>query len=104
MLEKRLDLSKPNIPGTNPSLELGPRVESYSKINTAADARWRPSGTLVAHFTDHTGVINQIETSIDNRFFASCSDDSTLKIWDTDRLHTNVSNKARLSTHGGMTE
>ncbi|KAF9970185.1 Serine/threonine-protein kinase [Actinomortierella ambigua] len=61
----------------------------------ASDAR--PEGTLVAHLAEHKAAINQILVSPDHNFFVSCSDDGSLKIWDTARLEKNVTNRARMS-------
>jgi phosphoinositide-3-kinase regulatory subunit 4 len=36
----------------------------------------------------------------DHKFFVSGSDDGTVKIWDTNRLHVNATNRARLSYTG----
>ncbi|KAF7730449.1 Serine/threonine-protein kinase [Apophysomyces ossiformis] len=58
-------------------------------------SNWRPEGTLVAHFTEHTAAINQLAISWDNLLFASCSDDGSVKIWDCSRLERNVTNRSR---------
>ena len=55
------------------------------------------SGTLVAHFNEHTASVNQICVSDDSQFFASGSSDGTVKIWDCQRLKTNVTNRSRLT-------
>ncbi|KAI9205323.1 uncharacterized protein BJ171DRAFT_501773 [Polychytrium aggregatum] len=64
---------------------------------------WRPEGTLVSHLAEHKGRIHQLKLAPDHNFFATCSDDGTVKIWDTQRLETNVSNCSRLtySAQGG---
>ncbi|RCH97242.1 Serine/threonine-protein kinase, partial [Rhizopus stolonifer] len=64
---------------------------------------WKPEGILVAHFTEHTGSINQLAISFDNLLFASCSDDGSVKIWDCSRLERNVTNrsKATYNQQGG---
>ncbi|GAA5807781.1 hypothetical protein MFLAVUS_001160 [Mucor flavus] len=56
---------------------------------------WKPEGTLVAHFTEHTATINQLAISWDNLLFASCSDDGSVRIWDCSRLERNVTNRSR---------
>ncbi|KAL0095743.1 armadillo-type protein, partial [Phycomyces blakesleeanus] len=58
-------------------------------------SNWKPEGTLVAHFTEHTAAINQLAISWDNLLFASCSDDGSVKIWDCSRLERNVTNRSR---------
>ncbi|KAJ3398997.1 Serine/threonine-protein kinase [Chytriomyces hyalinus] len=64
---------------------------------------WRPKGILAAHLTEHRGAVNQICVSPDDSFFATGSDDGTIKIWDCRRLERNVTNKSRLtySKQGG---
>ncbi|KAJ3325684.1 Serine/threonine-protein kinase [Boothiomyces sp. JEL0866] len=90
--KKRLELSPPILN------EFGSKVKrAYNTVTDSADALGGfPKGTLVSHFTEHNGPINDLKMSPDHRFFASCSDDGTVRIWDTHRLHTNVSNRSRL--------
>jgi phosphoinositide-3-kinase regulatory subunit 4 len=52
-------------------------------------------GTLVAHLAEHIAPINQIIISWDHTFFASCSDDGSVRIWDCSRLERNVTNRSR---------
>jgi phosphoinositide-3-kinase regulatory subunit 4 len=47
--------------------------------------------------SEHRGPINQLRISADHNFFVSCSDDGTIKVWDSQRLERNVTNKARLT-------
>jgi WD40 repeat protein len=42
-------------------------------------------GNIQQHLTGHTGQINYLSFSPDNRFIASASDDSTVLIWNYDR-------------------
>jgi len=49
-------------------------------------ASWRPKGQLVAHLHEHKLSVNKIVVSHDCAFFSTASDDSTIKIWDTQRL------------------
>ncbi|KAI8997088.1 armadillo-type protein [Pilobolus umbonatus] len=56
---------------------------------------WKPEGTLIAHYTEHTDAINQLSISWDNLLFASCSDDGSVRIWDCSRLERNVTNRSR---------
>jgi phosphoinositide-3-kinase regulatory subunit 4 len=58
---------------------------------------WHPEGTLISHFTEHQGPINRVIVAPDHNFFVTCSDDGTIKIWDTVRLEKNVVNRARLT-------
>ncbi|KAJ1980792.1 Serine/threonine-protein kinase [Dimargaris xerosporica] len=56
---------------------------------------WRPEGTLVAYFKEHTGAINALSLSSDQGFFATASDDHTVKVWDCVRLGQHVLHRAR---------
>lgn len=67
----------------------------------AALRNWKPEGTLVASFHEHGAAINQTRLSPDALFFATCSNDGTVKIWDCARLEQNVTNRARVSLHQG---
>lgn len=58
---------------------------------------WQPKGILVAHLHEHKGPVNQLQVTQDNMFFASASDDGTVKIWDCQRLEKNVTNRSRLT-------
>ncbi|EJD52092.1 ARM repeat-containing protein [Auricularia subglabra TFB-10046 SS5] len=55
----------------------------------------RSEAMLITHLTAHTGPINAIVVSPDHLFFVSCSDDKSVKIWDTSRLERNVTSKPR---------
>ncbi|KAI8641016.1 hypothetical protein BD408DRAFT_389715 [Parasitella parasitica] len=59
--------------------------------------KWKPEGNLVAHYTEHTAAINQLDISFDRLLFASCSDDGSVRIWDCSRLERNVTNRSRAS-------
>lgn len=65
---------------------------------------WHPEGTLIAHLTEHQGPVNRVVVAPDHNFFATCSDDGTVKIWDTIRLEKNVVNRARLTYRHEGTE
>ena len=96
----------------NPSsnLEFGPPLTPLSRhhriprppITSATESTnlppWRPTGSLVATFSEHTGPINRVLPSPDHLFFLTCSDDGTVKIWDSARLERNVTHRSR-QTH-----
>jgi phosphoinositide-3-kinase regulatory subunit 4 len=71
--------------------------------NSSGGSR-RPEGKLVAYFNEHTGPITAIAVSPDHAFFASGSEDGTVKIWDTARLEKNVTSRSRTtySAHSGQ--
>ena len=46
---------------------------------------WRDDGTEVASWIAHSGRVNALAFSADERYLASCSDDATVRIWDLRR-------------------
>ncbi|KEP55073.1 phosphoinositide 3-kinase regulatory subunit 4 [Rhizoctonia solani 123E] len=50
---------------------------------------------LISHMNAHDSRINGIAVSPDHVFFVSCSEDRTVKVWDTARLERNVTTKPR---------
>ena len=54
-----------------------------------------PDGTLVAHLSEHTGAITSIAVAPDHVFFATGSDDGTVKVWDSVRLDRNAASRSR---------
>ncbi|KAF8653642.1 hypothetical protein AX16_003794 [Volvariella volvacea WC 439] len=75
-----------NVRHTNP-----PSTSGGSSRGNKTDA------TLIAHLTSHTDCVTGLAVSPDHMFFVSCSDDKTVKIWDTARLERNVTSKPRLT-------
>lgn len=59
---------------------------------------WKPEGTLVTTFGEHTGSVNRVVVAPDHAFFATGSDDGTVKVWDTTRLEKNLMPRSR-QTH-----
>ncbi|KAJ5762556.1 uncharacterized protein N7511_005938 [Penicillium nucicola] len=85
--------------------DLGPYVkelDTRQPIHSAADQEpnkvWKPEGNLVATFGEHSAAINRVVVAPDHSFFATASDDSTVKIWDTTRLERNLTPRSR-QTH-----
>ncbi|KAJ5042601.1 phosphoinositide 3-kinase regulatory subunit 4 [Bipolaris maydis] len=85
-------------------IEFGPRIQSPTQRQPIKhkDAQrlplgtpWRPEGTLVASFGEHTAAVTRILVSPDQGFFISGSDDGTVKIWDTSRLERNITRRSR---------
>ncbi|GAA5884630.1 hypothetical protein JCM6882_005326 [Rhodosporidiobolus microsporus] len=92
-----------------PLPELGPHVPSgiprRKALRTSFPPRERtpsrPEGTLIAHLTEHTGAITAIQVSPDQLFFATGSEDGTVKVWDTMRLEKNVTSRSRQTFQQG---
>ncbi|KAL2260757.1 hypothetical protein VTK26DRAFT_5149 [Humicola hyalothermophila] len=85
-------------------VEYGPLVTPMSRRKSgktsgsqSGDDGWRPSGKLVATFSEHTGAINRIVVSPDHQFFLTGSDDGSVKVWDTARLERNITHRSRLT-------
>ncbi|GES86228.1 ARM repeat-containing protein [Rhizophagus clarus] len=74
-----------------------PTTRGSKPTNIKTIQNWKPEGTLVAHMTEHKGAINQICVSPDHNFFATCSDDGTVKIWDCSRFVKNFNNRSRVT-------
>ncbi|KAG8527592.1 uncharacterized protein KY384_007745 [Bacidia gigantensis] len=93
-------------------IEFGPLVtpvskrRSLKKIDLQGSERlWRPQGTLTATFGEHAAPINRVLPSPDHAFFITCSDDGTVKIWDTLRLERNIAHRSRHTfTHAEHTQ
>ncbi|KAK3748325.1 hypothetical protein QZH41_018306 [Actinostola sp. cb2023] len=58
--------------------------------------RWSPKGQLVAHLHEHRAAINRIQLSQDSQYFATASDDGSVKLWDLQKLDgKSLINKSR---------
>ncbi|ORX99187.1 ARM repeat-containing protein [Basidiobolus meristosporus CBS 931.73] len=58
-------------------------------------------GVLISNLTEHKGGVNQISFSPDDRFFATCSDDGSIRIWDASRFEKNATTKSRVTYQQG---
>jgi len=85
-------------------MEFGPRIQPPIRPqpikhkdthHLPASPPWRPEGTLVATFSEHTAAVNRILVAPDQSFFITGSDDGTVKVWDTSRIERNVSRRSR---------
>ncbi|KAF1839378.1 ARM repeat-containing protein [Decorospora gaudefroyi] len=85
-------------------IEFGPRIQPPTRKlpikykdahQSSTGIPWRPEGTLVASFGEHTAAVTRILVSPDQVFFISGSDDGTVKIWDTSRLERNITRRSR---------
>lgn len=89
--------------------ELGPHVASSIPRRRALRTSFpprertpsRPEGTLIAHLVEHTAKVTAVAVAPDQLFFATGSEDGTVKIWDTMRLEKNVTSKSRQTFRQG---
>ncbi|KAI2625160.1 hypothetical protein GGS21DRAFT_531559 [Xylaria nigripes] len=85
-------------------VEYGPIISPVTrrKANKAVgqidEEAWKPTGRLVATFSEHRGAINRVVPSPDHQFFITGGDDGCVKVWDSSRLERNVTHRAR-QTH-----
>lgn len=85
-------------------VEFGPQIvpltrkQPIRRTTGKVNGAWRPEGTLVAQFAEHTGPINRVLVAPDHMFFITASDDGSVKVWDATRLEKNVATKSR-QTH-----
>jgi phosphoinositide-3-kinase regulatory subunit 4 len=85
--------------------EFGPLVTPVTRRKSGklangqvTDDGWKPSGRLVATFSEHVGAINRVIVSPDHVFFLTAGDDGCVKVWDTARLERNIAHRSR-QTH-----
>ncbi|GAA5975929.1 hypothetical protein JCM10908_005330 [Rhodotorula pacifica] len=92
-----LDQYREPLPELGPHVPVG--VPRRRALRTSFPPRERtpvrPEGTLIAHITEHTAAITAIDVAPDQLFFATASDDGTVKVWDCMRLEKNVTSKSR---------
>ncbi|KAF8242959.1 ARM repeat-containing protein [Wilcoxina mikolae CBS 423.85] len=84
------------------TIEFGPTIVPLQRrqpIRKSNDRHtggtWKPEGTLVASFGEHHEPINRVVVAPDHNFFATASDDGTVKVWDSTRLEKNIAFRAR---------
>lgn len=52
---------------------------------------------MVGHLQEHTAAVNSIAVAHDNKFFATASDDGSIRVWDCHKLEGKaVTNKSRM--------
>ena len=86
--------------------DLGPFVKEVDvrrpirRANAGQDASkiWKPEGTMVAMFGEHSKAVNRVVVAPDHSFFVTGSDDGSVKVWDSARLEKNVTRRSR-QTH-----
>ncbi|KAF2871751.1 hypothetical protein BDV95DRAFT_493448 [Massariosphaeria phaeospora] len=81
-------------PRIQPNLRRQPIKRKDSPQSPTA-VPWRPEGTLVATFGEHTAAVTRILVAPDQGFFITASDDGSVKVWDTTRLERNITRRSR---------
>lgn len=71
--------------------------KSSKAPTTSTSSPQRLAARQIAYFNEHAAAVTAIAVSTDHAFFASASDDGTIKIWDTARLEKNVTSQSRVT-------
>ncbi|NWT39178.1 PI3R4 kinase, partial [Chroicocephalus maculipennis] len=62
-------------------------------------AGWRPKGLLVAHLHEHKSAVNRIRVSDEHSIFATCSNDGTVKIWNSQKMEGKTTTTRSILTY-----
>nr|XP_009936366.1 PREDICTED: phosphoinositide 3-kinase regulatory subunit 4 [Opisthocomus hoazin] len=62
-------------------------------------AGWRPKGLLVAHLHEHKSAVNRIQVSDEHSIFATCSNDGTVKIWNSQKMEGKTTTTRSILTY-----
>ncbi|KAJ8290827.1 hypothetical protein GJAV_G00018030 [Gymnothorax javanicus] len=60
---------------------------------------WHPKGLLVAHLHEHKSAVNRIRVSDEHSIFATCSNDGTVKIWDSQKMEGKTTTTRSVQTY-----
>ncbi|XP_036999819.2 phosphoinositide 3-kinase regulatory subunit 4 isoform X2 [Artibeus jamaicensis] len=60
---------------------------------------WRPKGLLVAHLHEHKSAVNRIRVSDEHSLFATCSNDGTVKIWNSQKMEGKTTTTRSILTY-----
>ncbi|XP_042328924.1 LOW QUALITY PROTEIN: phosphoinositide 3-kinase regulatory subunit 4 [Sceloporus undulatus] len=60
---------------------------------------WRPKGLLVAHLHEHKSAVNRIRVSDEHSIFATCSNDGTVKIWNSQKMEGKTTTTRSILTY-----
>ncbi|XP_053121358.1 phosphoinositide 3-kinase regulatory subunit 4 isoform X2 [Hemicordylus capensis] len=60
---------------------------------------WHPKGLLVAHLHEHKSAVNRIRVSDEHSIFATCSNDGTVKIWNSQKMEGKTTTTRSINTY-----
>ncbi|KAL2307628.1 hypothetical protein Nmel_000601 [Mimus melanotis] len=60
---------------------------------------WRPKGLLVAHLHEHKCAVNRIRVSDEHSIFATCSNDGTVKVWNSQKMEGKTTTTRSILTY-----
>uniref|UniRef100_A0A6J0UP93 non-specific serine/threonine protein kinase n=1 Tax=Pogona vitticeps TaxID=103695 RepID=A0A6J0UP93_9SAUR len=60
---------------------------------------WHPKGLLVAHLHEHKAAVNRIRVSDEHSIFATCSNDGTVKIWNSQKMEGKTTTTRSILTY-----
>lgn len=92
---------------------VGPAAAGSAASAAAGSANWdggdgtwgsRPRGLLLTCCAEHGAAVNAVAVCQDHSFFASASDDGTVKVWPTRALDREVANQSLLTYTGHAQE
>jgi phosphoinositide-3-kinase regulatory subunit 4 len=61
-------------------------TESFKSNQRVSSSGVRPRGCLIAHLHEHSKGVNKIIAISNTNYFATCSDDGSIKTWDAGRI------------------
>jgi len=77
-------------------VDTGDHATTRDAASTPNEAPWRPRGVLAANLYGHESAVNRICASQDSLFFATGSDDGTVRLWLTAGLEEGYGIQPRL--------
>ncbi|XP_069762900.1 phosphoinositide 3-kinase regulatory subunit 4 isoform X3 [Narcine bancroftii] len=74
-------------------------MESAEWESKSPPPGWHPKGLLVAHIHEHKSAVNRIRVSDEHSIFATCSNDGTVKIWDSQKMEGKTTTTRSILTY-----
>lgn len=80
------------------------RLPTHARTDADSGLPWKPRGLLVTHLAEHKKAVNQVAVAGNGAFFATASNDETVKVWDCRRLEKDVTFRSRLTYSSQVNE